>query len=59
MNETKQAIKSKTIWVNAILLALKPLGEAAGIPISDELIAQLLPLVNILLRMVTSGRISS
>jgi hypothetical protein len=61
MND-KAAIKSKTIITNSTILAIIPILTAFGVTISPDIQAALLglvPLMNILLRMVTKGGITS
>lgn len=59
MNESKSAVRSKTIITNAAILGLIPIFEAFDIKIDQELLLSLIPLANMLLRMVTSKGINS
>jgi len=55
----KSAIKSKTILTNSFVLGLIPILKAFEIEVSQELLLSLIPLANILLRLVTSSKVSS
>lgn len=55
MNEqVKNPMNSRTIQLNAAVMALLPLLRLFNIDIPEETVVALLPLANILLRMVTS-----
>jgi hypothetical protein len=54
MNDKKNPMKSKTILTNSAVLAIMPLLKAFGIEPNTDLILSLLPLANIVLRMVTT-----
>lgn len=58
MNESKNAMKSKTIVTNAAILGLIPIFNAFDIKVDQELLLSLIPLANMLLRMVTSKGIN-
>jgi len=59
MEEEKTAIQSKTIVTNAVILGLIPVFKAFNIDIPQDLLLSLVPLINILLRLVTSKPITS
>jgi uncharacterized membrane protein (DUF441 family) len=54
----RQALKSKTIWVNLILGALVPFLVSLGVEIKPEQASTGLVLVNLILRAVTGEKLS-
>ena len=54
MKRKKKAFwKSKTFWVAVLSLLAQVLGQGFGIPVSEELINQLLPVLMVVLRAIT------
>jgi len=54
MNEGKKWYHSKTIWFNAIVAATVAFTSAIGHPLSEELIASIVTIGNIILRLITA-----
>ncbi len=54
----KKFWESKTIWVNAGIAAVTAGAQVIGSAIPVEIVAIATPLINILLRLVTKGRIT-
>jgi hypothetical protein len=58
-NDVKSPMTSRTILTNSAVLALLPVLKALNIEVPQELALSILPLVNILLRLVTNKAIKT
>lgn len=57
-SQIKHVLKSKTIWVNVIALLAIIIQKNSGFELSPDLQMELLTIVNIILRLVTSEKIT-